>query len=40
MQAITNTLEAVLGIAVLILAPIVLVAFWNHVAGQMFLGGW
>jgi len=31
MQAITNTVEAVLWVAVLILAPLVLLAFWNHI---------
>jgi hypothetical protein len=31
MNAITNTIEAVLGVAVLILAPLVMLAFWSHV---------
>jgi hypothetical protein len=40
MQAITNTVEAVLGLAVLILAPLIMLLFWSHVTGLVFLGGW
>jgi hypothetical protein len=40
MQTITNTIEAVLGVTVLILAPLVMLAFWNHVTGLGFLGVW
>ena len=35
MTAITKTIEAVLGVAVLILAPLVMLAFWNHVTVGM-----
>ena len=31
MNAVRKTVEAVLGVAVLILAPVVMLAFWNHV---------
>jgi hypothetical protein len=40
MQTITNTVEAALGVAVLILAPLVMLAFWSHVTGLGFMGGW
>jgi hypothetical protein len=31
MQAITKTVEAVLGVAIVILASLVMLAFWNHI---------
>jgi hypothetical protein len=40
MQTVTNTVEAVLGIAVLILAPLVMLAFWNQVTEIALMGGW
>jgi hypothetical protein len=36
MQTMTNTVEAVLGVAVLILAPLVMLAFWNQVAAGVW----
>jgi hypothetical protein len=37
MNAIINTLESVLGAAVLTLAPLVFVLFWDVFAGSAFL---
>jgi hypothetical protein len=40
MQTITNAVEAVLGVIVLVLAPLVMVDFWNQVTRLACLGGW
>jgi hypothetical protein len=39
MKALTNAVEALLGVAVLILAPLVLLVCWNHLTGSAFLQG-
>jgi hypothetical protein len=39
-KTITNAAEAALGIAVLILASLVMLAFWSQVTDVVFRGGW
>jgi hypothetical protein len=40
MQMMIDAIEAVLGVTVLILAPLVMLAFWNYVTGLGLMGGW
>jgi hypothetical protein len=40
MQTITHAVETVLGVAVLILAPLVMLYLWNQLTGTPLLGGW
>jgi hypothetical protein len=37
MKALANAVEAILGVAMLILIPPVLLVFWNHLSGSAFL---
>jgi hypothetical protein len=39
MKVLTNTFEAILGVAVLILAPLILLVFWNCFSESAFLHG-
>jgi hypothetical protein len=40
MKTIANAVEAVLRLAVLSLAPLVMLAFWSYVTEVVFIGGW
>jgi hypothetical protein len=40
MQVVANTFETILGIALLILAPLMMLAFWSHVTEIALMGGW
>jgi hypothetical protein len=40
MHKITDAVEAVFGVILLVLAPLVLVTFFNHAKAVMLLAGW